>query len=116
MAGMEEMVRIGFPFPFPFAFLFASRPDPGIPVGVRDPSGTAWGLSRTAAREPGIHPGTPWSGHETGNLSAIPGTVRDAAHERAHGSGISSSMRLMAASGGAHGRAGWRSTGGSAAP
>ncbi len=31
MAGMEEMVQIGFPFPFPFAFLFASRLDPGIP-------------------------------------------------------------------------------------
>ena len=37
MAGMEEMVRIGFPFPFPFA----SRLDFGIPDHRPGSSGTA---------------------------------------------------------------------------
>lgn len=41
MAGMEEMVQIGFPFPFGFAFLFASRFDPGIPDHRPGSSGTA---------------------------------------------------------------------------
>lgn len=39
MAGMEEMVQIGFPFPFPFTFLFASLWIPGSRTTGRDRPG-----------------------------------------------------------------------------
>jgi hypothetical protein len=73
------MVQTGFPFPFPFAF----RSRPVFVPGADRHAGSVPSEVPVAALRSGIRPGTPWSGHETGNLWAIPGTVRATAHGRA---------------------------------